>query len=108
MNKYKYRAKDKSGKTFVGDVEAATPQLAAALLRERGYFVLSVTPARVGPVEYVKRARSRVTAGDVTAFTRQLSTMIGAGLAITDTLVILRSQANGAMRKVVAMILADV
>lgn len=108
MNKYKYKAKDKAGKTVTGEVEAYSLSSASKLLRERGLVVLSLTPIGQGIFSVISRAQSRITSGDVTTFTRQLATMIGAGLPITDALIILRSQMKGGMQKVTSHVLADV
>ncbi|HCC08546.1 TPA: hypothetical protein DEP81_00980 [Candidatus Woesebacteria bacterium] len=52
--------------------------------------------------------REKITGSDVATFTRQLSTMINAGLPITEGLLILRSQSKKSMQRVVAQLLADV
>ena len=49
-----------------------------------------------------------MTNSDVTSVTRQLATMINAGLPLTEALVILRSQSKASMQKIIAQILADV
>lgn len=108
MKRFTYKAKDKTGKFIVGEVEASTIEAAAKLVRERGLVVISLTPARESLFGLIKKLRERITAADVTTFTRQLATMINAGLPITDALLILRAQTSGAMQKVVAQILSDV
>lgn len=92
----------------MGEVEAANPSAAAKLVKSRGLYVISITPKLDSPFEIVRRLRDRVTTGDITTFTRQLSTMITAGLPITEAILILRTQSNGAMQKIVAQILADI
>lgn len=108
MKRFNYKAKDKLGRLVTGEVEAASINEAARLVRARGLYVISVSPKIASPFELIKRIRDRVTPGDVATFTRQLSTMINAGLPITEALLILRSQSKGAMQKIVAQILADV
>ncbi len=91
-----------------GEVEAATVADAARLVKSKGLYVISIVAKVDSPFEIVRRLRDRITPRDVTTFTRQLSTMINAGLPITEALLILRSQSKGPMQKIVAQILADV
>ncbi len=108
MNRYNYKAKDKQGKLVTGEVEAASVNEAAKLVRGKGFYVISITQKIDSPFSIIRRLRDRVTPRDVTTFTRQLSTMINAGLPITEALLILRSQSKGSMGKIVAQITADV
>ncbi|KKQ75392.1 MAG: hypothetical protein US96_C0012G0021 [Candidatus Woesebacteria bacterium GW2011_GWB1_38_5b] len=108
MKRYTYKAKDKTGHTVTGEVEASDQQRAAKLLRQKGYIVISISSARGNIADIFKSLRQRVSSGDLAAFTRQLSTMINAGLPITETLSILRFQAKPALAPVVTQILADV
>ena len=108
MKRFIYKAKDKTGKLVTGEVEASTIEVAAKLVHGRGLVVISLTPVRESLFGIIKKLRERITVGDVTTFTRQLATMINAGLPITDALVILRTQTSGAMQKVVAQILSDI
>lgn len=108
MKRFNYKAKDKLGKLVTGEVEAGSINEAAKLVRSRGFYVISISIKIDSPFTLLKNFRERITPRDVTTFTRQLSTMINAGLPITEALLILRSQSKGPMQKVVAQILADV
>lgn len=108
MNKYNYKAKDENGKVVSGRVEASSEAVAARLLRERGLVVITIKPVRKSPFLFINKLKTRVTSGDTSTFTRQLATMVNAGLPITEALSILRSQAKGALQAVVVQILADV
>jgi len=108
MKRFNYKAKDKSGNLVVGEVEAANPSAAAKLVKGRGLYVISITSKMDSPFAIIRRFKERITIGDVTTFTRQLSTMINAGLPITEAILILRSQSKGPMQKIVAQILADI
>lgn len=108
MKRFRYKAKDKTGKLVTGEVEAANDYAAAKLVRGRGLVVISLSQIRAGPFSIMKRFRERITSKDIATFTRQLSTMINAGLPITQALVILRSQSKGAMASLVAQVLAAV
>lgn len=108
MNRFNYKAKDKTGRLVTGEVEAANVTEAAKLVRSKGYFVISIRSKIDSPFALIRKLRERITTKDVSTFTRQLSTMINAGLPITEALLILRSQTKGSMQKIVAQILADV
>jgi type IV pilus assembly protein PilC len=108
MNRFNYKAKDKDGRLVTGEVEAATLNEAAKLVRSKKLYIISLKAKIDSPFNFIKRMRERITSSDVSTFTRQLSTMINAGLPITEALLILRSQSKGSMQKIVAQILADV
>lgn len=108
MKKFRYKVRDKTGKLITGVVEAQNEQSAAKLLRDRGYIVLSLTQAITAFSASFSQYKNRVSKSDVVGFTRQLATMVNAGLPITESLSILQLQANGSMQPVVTQILADV
>lgn len=108
MKKFNFKAKDKNGASVTGEVEAMTPAAAAKLVRQKGLVVINITQAREGLFSLIKKIRYRVTTRDITTFTRQLSTMITAGLPITEALSILRMQSKVSMQPIVTQILADV
>ena len=108
MNRYIYKAKDKDGKLVVGEVEASTIDAAAKLVRRKGLVVLSINKPRLSLLGIISSFRTRITSNDVTIFSRQLSTMINAGLSATDSLSILREQSQGSMRKIISQIIADI
>ena len=91
-----------------GEVEASSPHQAARLIREKGYIITSLKPIRESLFSLIKKFRERITPADISTFTRQLATMVNAGLPITEALLILRSQSRISMQKVVSQILADV
>jgi type IV pilus assembly protein PilC len=108
MKRYTYKAKDKTGKLVTGDVEASSDNHAAKLVRGKEFIVISIKLRRENPFNIIKTFKDRVTPSDITTFTRQLATMVNAGLPITEALLILRTQVKGSMQKMSAQILADV
>jgi type IV pilus assembly protein PilC len=108
MKKFNYKAKDKSGQLVRGEVEAPNLHEAAKLVKSRGFYIISITLKIDSPFAIIRSLKDRITPRDVATFTRQLSTMINAGLPITEALLILRSQSKGSMQKIVAQLLADV
>ena len=108
MKRYKYTAKSPNGQQVAGIVEASTPEQAARLVRQKGLVVLSIKIARESAFNFLAGRKKRVSSDDVAAFTRQMATMINAGLPITESLVILRAQTRGPLQKVISRVLSDV
>lgn len=109
MEKYDYKAKDNEGETRKGIVEAKDEKFAVKILRERGFFVISLKPRSRGLLaEAGGGFFSRVSLSDKVNFTRQLSTMIMSGLPVTEALEILELQTSPAMAKIINEILRDV
>ncbi len=108
MKRFYYKAKDSVARVVSGEVEAVSLEEAARLVKSKGLYVIAITPKIDSPLALIRNFRDRITPSDIATFTRQLSTMINAGLPITEGLLILRSQSKGSMQKIVAQILADV
>jgi type IV pilus assembly protein PilC len=94
MARFVYRAWDQSGRLETGVMEADSPRVAAASLQARGYLVTSVVEQEqvVGAVRQVQRF-FRINRQDLVLFTRQLATMLSAGLPIVTALNVLEEQA---------------
>ncbi len=108
MKRYFYKAKDRSGKVIVGEVEASSESEAAKLIRKKDLIPYNIKVSSGGIFTFLKKFREKISIGDVSMFTRQLSTMLNAGLPVTEALLILRSQTKGPMQKIVAQLLTDV
>lgn len=108
MKRFFYKAKDKKGNLVTGEVEAASLPQAARLIRSRGLLVISIRPIVESPFSLLKKIKERVGPGEVAMFTRQMATMINAGLSIAEALVILRSQSKSIFQKIVTQVLAEV
>lgn len=108
MKKYFYKARDKAGKVVTGEVEAPDPQKAAKLVRSKGLIVVSISSSGLRLNNMFSSLRNRVSTRDVTSFTRQLATMVNAGLPITEGLAILRLQAKPNLSPVISQLLADI
>jgi len=91
MASFTYQARDASGRPIHGDLEAADPQAAASALMDRGLMVISMR-AGVAHKAGRKRRQGRVKAQDLVVFTRQLATMIDAGLPLVQSLTALEEQ----------------
>lgn len=107
MPVFKYKAKNSYGETITGKVEAQERQQAFAILKERGLFVISVggsSDAISLDIPFLNGVRQ----DDIIGFTRQLSTMITAGLSLLDALTILERQSKPAMRKLINDLIREI
>ncbi|MHC5040323.1 MAG: type II secretion system F family protein, partial [Planctomycetota bacterium] len=94
MPVFHYKALDKEGNAVVGVLDADSPRDAREKLRHRKIFVSEIRKAeevskkpgaKPGAKRWVPRARGR-SRGEITTVTRQLSTLLGAGMPITEAL----------------------
>ena len=72
---FSWEAKDKKGKAVKGDMIAASEAVVAATLRRQSLLVTKVRKQR-------SLQKGKVTSKDITLFTRQLSTMMKAGVPL--------------------------
>ena len=105
---FSYRVKNEEGKTLEGVLEASSLDHASKLLRGRGYLIIKVDEEKESEIKELMRRFERVKVDDVVNFTRQLSTMVSAGLPLTESLSILRVQSPPAMSRVVSKVLEEV
>lgn len=93
MKKFYYRAKDWGGKNVRGELEAINRQNVLESIKSNGLIPLEIIEKESSIFsEFVSKLTSRVGLKQVSGFTRQLSTMMTAGLALTDALSLLRQQ----------------
>ncbi len=93
MIQFNYIAKERDGAERVGIVEAADRNQAAKILRERGLIVITIKSSESGiSLDKLFGSFKKVSITEITNFTRQLSTMITAGLPLTEALNILKAQ----------------
>lgn len=106
MALFSYKATDQTGKPVKGTVEAPSTEAAARLLREKHLFIVTIQQAKAGlSLEFLLTRFRKVGSGEVVNFTRQLATMVVAGLSLPDSLTILRTQTTN---PVFAGILSDI
>ncbi len=107
MLTYSYKARTQKNEAVTGKVEAQSIKDASVILRERGLFVISLTQYKDRSLTNMLQF-SNISSTDVVNFTRQLSTMITAGLPLTEALGILMVQAKPSMQKVIEAVRRDV
>jgi len=99
---YLWEGKDKSGKIIKGQMRAGGMALVNVTLRRQGIVVTKVAKARIG-------RGGRVSDKDVTLFTRQLATMMKAGVPLLQSFDIVgKGHANPAVARLLMSIKTDV
>jgi type IV pilus assembly protein PilC len=88
---FAFRAVDHLGAPVRGELEAPSVDAVTEQLRTRGRTVLGVEPKRK-PLEIDLEMFSRIKAHDLMVMTRQLATMISAGLTLLRALRVLEDQ----------------
>src|ERR1700732_2698844 len=94
MGAFEYTALDNGGKERTGILEGDTPRHIRQLLRERQ--LLPVAVSEVAQKEATRQKSfsftRRVSAGDLSLFTRQLATLVRAGLPLEESLLAVSQQ----------------
>jgi len=109
MPVYVWKGKNSSGEKRKGEIEA--PDMAAALLQVKRLRIADpvIKEKPKDLLENVSFFKPKVTGKDIVIFTRQLSTMIDAGLPLVQGLEILeKQQSNPTFRKALGEIRSDV
>jgi len=92
---YVYKVRDKVGTVHKGSIEGHSEQLVVAKLRELGYVPVSVTArgkSKLGADVSVKSGDGKIKLPSIVIFSRQLATMVAAGLTLIRALGILADQ----------------
>ena len=91
MITYAYQARNSEGKTVSGIADAVNEENAISTLMARGLMVLSLEERAVRPAS---RRGVKVGTSDLVLFTRQLATMVVAGLPLLTALTALYEQSD--------------
>jgi type IV pilus assembly protein PilC len=91
MNTYKYLAKDKTGSAVSGILEANSETEVASILHNKDLIVISVEQAKKSAAKAARKTQ-KIKLDDLVIFSRQLATMIEAGIPLVHTLRILAEQ----------------
>ena len=96
MPRFNYYVKDQIGTTQKGIVESVNIKQAVFLLHERGFFIIKITEATTSSLQIFFTKKTNISYNDVVNLTRQLATMITAGLTLVEALSILKQQLHKA------------
>jgi type IV pilus assembly protein PilC len=101
---FTWEGTDRTGKKVKGKVVAASETAVRAELRRQG-----VVPTRVKKQSMLFRKQGRVTAADIAIFSRQMATMMTAGIPLVQSFDIIGAgHENPAMQKLILAIKGDV
>ncbi len=115
MTHFKYAAKESSGNTVTGTIEAKTKADAVQALRKQDLVIMKLDESAMGGKKLTQVNISfgspsiRAKKGELVIFTRQLATMVGAGLSMLESLEVLGVQAESpGMRLCCEKLVSDV
>jgi len=114
MSVYEYVALDEKGRERKGFVDATGAQAARQMLRERGIYPVDIAPAREKKESALAVATDlplgrNVSPADVAVFTRQLATLLGAGIPLVPSFGVLLAQTkNPILTKILAQVRSDI
>ena len=99
---YAWEGKDKSGKTVRGELRAAGEAIVTVTLRRQGVLVTKVKKKSM-------RSGRKITDKDIAMFTRQLATMMKAGVPLLQSFdIVSKGHANPSMSKLIQDLRADI
>ncbi len=108
MAKFTYSALDKHGKKHEGTVESANEAALNSLLTRQGLKPVSIKKASGGGI-LASLGKKKVKSKDMVVFTRQLATMINAGVPLVRSLATLQNQTeNPAFKTHIQQVSKDV
>ena len=106
MSSYSYEALDQGGKMVKGLIDAPNEDVIAEKLRDMGFYPLKIAEQKVSAAQMdlaalpgLRRIFHRISFKHITTFTRQLATLIDAGLPILRCLNILQEQVESVLFK---------
>jgi type IV pilus assembly protein PilC len=109
MPNFEYKAYDKKGTVKTGIVEATDEENAASLLRNLGLTVTALEAETKKGMNITLSFGKRVSSKELVIFSRQLATMINAGLPLVRALRILEEQTeNKEFKKILDGVASDV
>jgi len=90
---FKYATKDRDGKNITGTLEAADRAAAIAALRKKELIIISIEEGKKGfAMAELFKSKKKIKIDDLVIFSRQLATMVDAGIPLVGALDILGEQ----------------
>jgi type IV pilus assembly protein PilC len=95
-----------SGQLIEGEIDARSMAIAKSELRKKGLIVRKIAKKRRGLFD---KKNKKITQGDITTFSRQMATMIEAGIPIIQSFdIVAKGQSNKRMKDLIESIKKDV
>ncbi|MBN1405182.1 MAG: type II secretion system F family protein [Candidatus Omnitrophica bacterium] len=108
MPVYKYTGKNKDSKTVVGNINALNKDEVIDILRKQDLVVISIDEVKKG-FSFNMPTKKKIKLEDLAIFSRQLATMVEAGIPVVGSLDALAQQMdNRSLQNIVARVRNDV
>ncbi len=109
MNTFKYVAKNKDLKNVTGKISAETKEAVIEELRKRGFTIISIEQSKQSSSGKSAFQSKKVKADEIVMFSRQLATMVDAGIPILQGLDALGDQVTHPLfKKVLISVQEDI
>jgi type II secretion system protein F len=112
MALFSYKAKDNTGQTIAGTLEAESTAMVISRLQAMGYFPLSVeneSEKRKTTVAVARAITRRVHINDIATFNRQLADLLSSGIPLVKALGVIQNQTSSdALVEIITQINQDV
>jgi type IV pilus assembly protein PilC len=109
MPTFTYKAKNRQGVEHKGTIETSDPSQVARILQKRGLIVYGIQEKKISQTGILTRLLNRVSFDELVVATRQLATMIEAGMVLSEAIDILADQqANPTFKGVLSEVSRDI
>ena len=106
---YKYECVTRNSETILGKISSTSTNSAIDRLRKMNFTVVEIKQARFDGLERFFKNERPVKIGDLSMFSRQLASMIGAGIPVTRAIsTIAKQNRNPTFRKALEKIASNV
>lgn len=107
MPYFRYKAQDDSGESTEGIIQAASQGVAADILSDKGFVILSLSVEKMGLLEKSLGLLNRVKIKDLVIFSRQLAVTVSATIPLVQGLKMLVNQTESPVLKMIISEIAD-
>lgn len=111
MPTYNYKGRTQTGEVVMGVIDAPTPEVVAEQLFSKGYTPIKIAAGEKGKlsIDIGMQLFDRIKPEDLIVFSRQLATLVTAGISFLSTLDTLAEQTkSNKLRKIIEEIRKDV
>ena len=109
MAEFNYHAKDIDGVNHTGSVQSPDVHSAAVTLRKKGLIVIAINLKGEGANSFLNKFFNKVSFTDLVIITRQLATMVSAGLVLSEAIdILVEQQSNKTLKRALEEISEDI
>ena len=102
MSRFAYKGRNTKGAPVMGTMDAESPEAVALRLSQAGVIPITITRERVRiPTNPLPKREQRVQAEDLIFFTRQMTTLVKAGISLTESLGALQRETQNPTLRVI-------